>query len=250
MTKTETEDERLQRLSKGRAEKPLPKRFYKDVQVSKENRILLDGRSVKTPLKAVLQLPNRRLADAVAAEWTAQADVINPALMPLTKLANTAIDRATSERIHVVNEIVQYAASDLVLYRADKPEKLVSLQQQHWNPVLDWAQASLDAKFESTAGIVHKTQDERALSALRANVETRDPWRLTAIYLLTTLSGSALLALMLEQNAATPEAIWSAAHVDEDFQVSQWGEDWEARLRRDGRRREFDGLVQFLSLLD
>jgi chaperone required for assembly of F1-ATPase len=155
MTKTETEDERLQRLSKGRAEKPLPKRFYKDVQVSKENRILLDGRSVKTPLKAVLQLPNRRLADAVAAEWTAQADVINPALMPLTKLANTAIDRATSERIHVVNEIVQYAASDLVLYRADKPEKLVSLQQQHWNPVLDWAQASLDAKFESTAGIVH-----------------------------------------------------------------------------------------------
>jgi chaperone required for assembly of F1-ATPase len=249
MTKTETEDERLQRLSRGRVERPLPKRFYKKVQVSEENRILLDSRGVKTPLKAVLQLPNRRLADAVAAEWKAQADVINPALMPLTKLANTAIDRATSERTHVVNEIVQYAGSDLILYRAEQPEKLVSLQQQHWDPVLAWVQKTLDAKFESIAGIVHKAQEESALSALRVAVESRDPWHLTPLYLLTTLTGSALLALMFEQKAASPEAIWSAAHVDEDFQVSQWGEDWEAKLRRNARRREFDGLVQFLSLL-
>ncbi len=250
MTKTETEQERLERLMKDRIERPLPKRFYKDVQVSEENRILLDGRGVKTPLKATLQLPNRRLAEAVAAEWAAQTEVINPALMPLTKLANTAIDRATSERPHVVNEIVQYAGSDLVLYRADKPEKLVALQQQHWDPALAWAQTTLDAKFESIAGVVHKMQDESALTALRVAVENKGAWRLTALYLLTTLTGSALLALMLEQNAATPDTIWSAAHVDEDFQVSQWGEDWEAKLRRDSRRRDFDGLVQFISLLD
>jgi chaperone required for assembly of F1-ATPase len=250
MTRTETEDERFQRLSKGRADRPLPKRFYKAAQVSGENRILLDGRGVKTPLKATVQLPNRTLAEAVAAEWSAQIDVINPALMPLTKLANTAIDRATAERTHVINEIQQYAASDLVLYRADKPEKLVSLQQQNWNPVLDWAQAALDARFESVVGIVHKAQDERALAALRVAVESKDAWHLTAIYLLTTLTGSALLALMLEQKVATAESIWAAAHVDEDFQVSQWGEDWEAKLRRDGRRREFDALVQFLSFLD
>lgn len=235
---------------KDRVERPLPKRFYKDVQVSEENRILLDGRSVKTPLKAALQLPNRRLADAVAAEWTAQVDVVNPALMPLTQLANTAIDRATTERIHVVNEIAQYAGSDLVLYRADKPEKLVALQQQHWDPAVAWAKTAIGVKFESVTGIVHQAQDESALAALRTVVENRNPWRLTALYLLTTLTGSALLALMLEQNAASPEKIWSAAHVDEDFQVSQWGEDWEAKLRRDARRREFDGLVHFLSLLD
>jgi len=250
MTRTETEHERLERLMKDRIERPLPKRFYKDVQVSEENRILLDGRGVKTPLKAVLQLPNRKFADAVAAEWVAQVDVINPALMTLTKLANTAIDRATAERPHVINEILQYAGSDLILYRAEQPEKLVTLQQRHWNPVLAWVQKALDAKFVSVPGIVHKTQDEKALTALSVAVEKRDAWHLTALYLLTTLTGSALLALMLEQNAATPEAIWSAANVDEDFQVSQWGEDWEAKLRRDARRRDFDGLVQFLALLD
>jgi chaperone required for assembly of F1-ATPase len=205
---------------------------------------------VKTPLKATLQLPNRELAEAVAEEWSAQAEVVNPALMPLTKLANTAIDRATTERIHVVNEIVQYAGSDLVLYRADRPEKLVTRQQQQWNPVIAWATTALDAKFEAVPGIVHKAQDEAALTALRIVVERRNPWHLTALYLLTTLTGSALLALMLEQKAATAEQVWSAAHVDEDFQASQWGEDWEAKLRRDARRREFNGLVQFLALLD
>lgn len=249
MTKTEAEHERLERLMKDRVERPLPKRFYKKAQVSDLNQILLDGRVVKTPLKATLQLPGRGLAEAVAAEWAAQTDVINPAVMPLTRLANTAIDRAASERAHIVNEIVQYAGSDLVLYRADRPEKLLELQMRHWNPVLDWARTALDARFQPATGIVHKAQDERALASLRAIVESRDSWRLTALYLLSTLTGSALLALMLERNAAVPEEIWSAAHVDEDFQVSQWGEDWEAKLRRDARRREFDGLVQFLSLL-
>lgn len=235
---------------KDRAERPLPKRFYKSVQVSDRNQILLDGRSVKTPLKATLQLPNRGLAEAVAAEWAAQTDVINPAVMPLTRLANTAIDRATSERAHIVNEIVQYAGSDLILYRAGQPESLLELQTRHWDPVLTWSQAALDAKFQPATGIVHKAQDERALATLRAVVESRDSWRLTALYLLTTLTGSALLALMLERNAATAEPVWDAAHVDEDFQASQWGEDWEAKLRRDARRREFDGLVYFLSFLD
>jgi chaperone required for assembly of F1-ATPase len=250
MTRPETENDRLERLLKNRAGRPLPKRFYKAVQVSDDNGILLDGREVKTPLKAVLKLPNRRLAKTVADEWAAQVDVINPALMPLTKLANTAIDRATSERKHVLDEIVNYAGSDLVLYRAGTPEKLVALQQQHWDPVLAWAAVTLNARFESVPGIVHKSQDPGALATLRAVVEGRDPWRLTALYLLTTLTGSALLALMLEENAATSDTVWAAAHIDEAFQISQWGEDWEAKARREARHREFDGLVQFLSLLD
>lgn len=234
---------------KDRAERPLPKRFYKDVQVSDQNQILLDGRVVKTPLKATLQLPNHGLAEAVAAEWAAQTDVINPALMTLTRLANTAIDRAASERAHIVNEIVQYAGSDLVLYRASQPEKLLELQTRHWDPVLTWSQAVLNAKFQPATGLVHKAQDEAALSAFRVAVESSDAWRLTTLYLLTTLIGSALLALLLEREAARPDEIWAAAHVDEDFQASQWGEDWEAKLRRDARRREFDGLVQFLTFL-
>jgi chaperone required for assembly of F1-ATPase len=250
MTRTESREERFERLAKDRFVRPLPKRFYKNVQVSEENRILLDGRGVKTPLRAALQLPNRKLAEAVAAEWAAQQEVVNPALMPLTKLANTAIDRAASERSHVVSEIVQYAGSDLVLYRATEPDRLAQAQKEYWDPVLGWARQALGARFEAVAGIIHKPQGEAALGAVRAAVESHDPWRLTALYLLTTLTGSALLALMLEQKAAPAETVWSAAHVDEDFQISRWGEDWEARLRRDARRREFDGLVQFLSLLE
>jgi chaperone required for assembly of F1-ATPase len=246
MTRPEAENERLERLLKDRAGRPLPKRLYKAVQVSDDNRILLDGRGVKTPLKVTLQLPNRKLAEVVAAEWAAQVDVINPALMPLTKLANTAIDRAMSERQHVLDEIVNYAGSDLILYRAAAPERLVALQHEHWDPVLTWAATVMNARFEPVPGIVHKSQDQGALAALRAVVEGRDQWRLTALYLLTTLTGSALLSLMLERDAISPEAMWAAAHVDEDFQISQWGQDWEAKASR----REFDGLVHFLSLLD
>lgn len=250
MTRNETEAERLDRLARDRVERPLPKRFYKDVQVSDDNRILLDGRGVKTPLKAPLQLPNRRLADAVAAEWMAQVDVINPALMPLTKLSNTAIDRATAERQHVIDEIVQYANSDLVLYRASEPENLVALQAELWDPVLKWAANKHGMVFHPVSGITHRAQDAEALARLRAGISALDNWRLTAAYLLTTLTGSALLAVMLEQGAVTPETCWAAANLDEDFQVSQWGEDWEARLRREARGREFNGLVQFLGLLE
>ena len=128
----------------------MPKRFYKDVSVGDDRTILLDGRSVKTPMKTILTLPTVTLAEAVADEWRAQEKVINPALMPLTKLANTAIDRVGTERPHVAGEVVAFAANDLVCYRAGGPSELVTLQARHWNPVLHWAQAALDAAFKST----------------------------------------------------------------------------------------------------
>jgi chaperone required for assembly of F1-ATPase len=251
MTKTmtdETPDERMRRIITSPIERKLPRKFYKSVEVSEANAILLDGRSVKTPMKNVLALPNRALADAVAAEWLAQVKVIDPEIMPITRLANTALDRATAEREHVLAEIVEYAGSDLVCYWTDRPPELVSLQRKHWQPVLDWANTTLPAEFRNATSITHIAQDEASLAAVRRRAEALDHWQLTGVYILMTLLGSSLLALQL-QAGCDPDAAWAAAHVDEDYQISNWGNDDEAVLRRKGRRREFDGLVQFFRLL-
>ena len=172
----ETEDQRWERLSRDRIHRPLLKRFYKSVTVTEQFGIALDGRNVKTPLKASLVLPNRALADAVAAEWDGQVDVINPHAMPLTKLANTALDRAVAERSKILAEIVEFAGSDLVCYRANSPEELVSLQNQHWNPVIAWATSGLNASFETINTITHKRQSAAALHALEAHIVALDPF--------------------------------------------------------------------------
>jgi chaperone required for assembly of F1-ATPase len=246
----ETEDERYQRIVTERLVRPLPKRFYKTVTVSEAHGILLDGRTVKTPLKAVLALPNAALAEAVAAEWRAQDKLINPISMPMTKLANTAIDRATAERASVVKEIVDYAGSDLVCYWAATPPELVQRQSQHWQPIVDWAGIALDAKFKVARGITHVPQSKEALAAVQRFAEAQDQWRLTALFLLTTLTGSTLLACKLLAGAMTADEAWAAAHVDEDYQIENWGLDWEAEQRLTSRRNEFNGLVRFVSLLD
>lgn len=245
----ETADERMTRLITDKMVKPLRKRFYKTVSIATDNAILLDGRGVKTPLKAKLMLPNAAMAEAVAEEWRVQTTAIDPALMPLTKLANTAIDRATTERQMVVDEIVNYAGTDLVCYRAAEPETLVARQYAHWQPVLDWAAKDIAAAFKTATGISHVAQAAHAVSRLRAHVEKFDAWQLTGAYLLTTLSGSALLALMLQAGAISADAAWVAANVDEDFQIEKWGEDWEATQRRQSRKNEFDGLVKYFDLL-
>ncbi len=244
----ETPDERMRRIITSPIERKLPRKFYKSVEVSDTNAILLDGRSVKTPMKNALKLPNRALAEAVAAEWIAQVKVIDPELMPITKLANTALDRATAEREHVLHEIVEYAGSDLVCYWADRPPELVRLQRKHWQPVLDWANAELPAQFIHASSITHIAQDEASLAAVLRRAEALDHWQLTGAYIVMTLLGSSLLAFQL-QAGCDPDAAWAAAHVDEDYQISNWGDDAEAVLRRKGRRREFDGLVKYFKLL-
>ena len=245
----ETPDGRMKRLITGQFQKALPRRFYKIVEVSANNAVLLDGRSIKTPLKATLALPTLALASAVAAEWAAQVDVINPTTMPLTKLANTAIDRATSERQVILSEIVDYAGTDLVCYFATTPETLVQKQKHHWLPVLDWARNQLGATFAVAHGISHVAQTPDAIAAYRLHISALSAWRLTGVYVLTTLTGSALLSAMLEKNAISAANAWAATHVDEDFQIAHWGEDEEAKARRSGRHREFEGLVHYLELL-
>ena len=144
---TETEDQRFERLSRDRIQRPLPKRFYKSVTVTEQLGIALDGRSVKTPLKAPLVLPTRALAEAVAAEWDAQIEVINPHAMPLTKLANTAIDRAIAEKSKITAEILEFAGSDMVCYRAESPAGLVLRQTTHWDPIIAWAKVGPESQF-------------------------------------------------------------------------------------------------------
>lgn len=224
------------------------RRFYKTVTVTEDSGIALDGKPVRTPMKAPLRLPGKALAEAVAAEWEAQGTEINPALMPLTRLANTAIDRVSRERSKIVAEASAYANSDLVCYRADRPPDLVARQSAAWDPVLDWARTALDAPFTVTAGVMHQPQPEAALNAFAAAVAALDEFELAAFHTLMTLTGSALIAMMLVRRAVSPEEAWRIAHVDEDYQAEFWGEDDEARARRASRREEFMASCRFLSL--
>jgi chaperone required for assembly of F1-ATPase len=246
---TETADERWERLSRDRIVRPLPKKFYSLATVTDEQGIALDGRVVKTPMKSKLILPSQALADAVAAEWNAQVDVINPAAMPLTKLANTAIDRAGGERDFVAGQVVEFSGSDMVCYRAGEPEALAILQASAWDPVLRWAEVDMGVQFKVVTGVIHQAQDAATVEAVKKHVAGLDEFRLTVAHNLTTLTGSALLGLMLVANKITPDAGWQAAHVDEDFQIAVWGTDEEAAQRRVWRKTDFDGSLQFLNLL-
>jgi chaperone required for assembly of F1-ATPase len=231
----------------------LPKRFYKNVGIKDEGEggaeLLLDGKTVRTPGKALLALPARALADAVAEEWRAQRERIDPATMPLTKLANSAIDGVKGREQAVIDDIVKYAGSDLMCYRAEAPEGLVAAQAKHWDPVLAWAKATLNAPLKLSEGVVHVAQPQASLERIRAELERFDAFSLAALHVMTTLTGSALLALAVARGRLTPEEGWKAAHVDEDFQISQWGEDEEAARRRVHRWRDFDASARLIALL-
>lgn len=244
----ETADQRWERLSRDRIHRPLPKRFYKSVAVTDQLGIALDGRSVKTPLKDALALPNRALAEAVAAEWDAQVEVINPHAMPLTKLANTAIDRAIPERAIIAAEILQFAGSDMVCYRAEAPDGLVLRQTAHWDPVVVWARSDLNADFATVNTITHKRQSPAALKAMETHIMSLGPFSFVAVHNLTTLTGSALLAAMAASGKIPLDAAWLAANVDEDWQIETWGKDAEATARRAGRFNEFSACVRFVNL--
>lgn len=227
------------------------RRFYKQVAVTGTAApfaIALDERTLRTPLKRPLDLPTRPLAEAIAAEWDAQEQKIEPHKMPLTKLANTALDRVASDKDRIIGEIVDFAGSDLVCYRAANPPDLVERQARIWQPVLDWARASFQGEFQATEGILHIAQPQASLAAMRGFLATKSPWALTALHNMTTLTGSALISAMACEKDLPPAEAWLAAHVDEDFQIEQWGWDEEARHRRDFRKREFDTCLRFCEL--
>jgi chaperone required for assembly of F1-ATPase len=220
----------------------LPKRFYKEAGVEDRDglfRLTLDGRTAKTPSKVALAVPTRGLAEALAQEWGEQGDEIDPSLMPITRIVNTAIDGVTSRQAEVVDDLVRYAGSDLVYYRASEPERLVEAQDAAWTPVLAWAREQHGARFVLAEGVMHVSQPEEAIAAIRRAVEGIDsPIALAALHVMTTLSGSILIALAHVEGALDVDQAWSAAHADELYQESVWGQDYEAMERR--RRREAD----------
>jgi chaperone required for assembly of F1-ATPase len=220
----------------------LRKRFYQRAHVSEPSEsgfaVLLDGRPVKTPARHDLAAPTRALAEALAAEWNAQQDVIDPARMPLTRLVNAIIDAVTSAPAPVAEEVAKYLSSDLLFYRAETPAGLVARQGQHWDPVLDWARETLGARFVLAQGVMHVAQPDEAITAARQAIpadpsNAKEIWRLGAIASITALTGSALLALAMAHGALDADAAWQAAHVDEDWQMQQWGRDALTLERRD-----------------
>ena len=235
----------------------LSKRFYKSAQAGEGGDdgflVLLDGKPVRTPARNPLAAPTRTLAQAIAREWDAQVAIVDPTTMPLTRLANAIIDGVGERHAAVAAEIVQYLGSDLLCYRADVPEGLVAQQSQVWDPVLAWARDDLGARFVLAEGVVHVAQPREAIEAARRVIpadanDVKEIWRLGALSSIVTLTGSALLALALSEDAIEPEAAWAAAHVDEDWQMSQWGRDEMALARRAYRRGEFDAAVSVLQL--
>src|SRR5580704_13789042 len=194
----------------------LPRRFYATVAtaaVADGYAVRLDDKPVRTPARRVLAAPTLALAEAIAAEWQAQKDVIDPAKMPLTRLANAIIDGVADEPLPVAEEIGKYLASDLLFYLAASPPGLVERQARHWDPILAWARQALGADFKLAQGVVYVAQPEAALTAARAAIPG-DPWRLGAVHTVTTLTGSALIALALARGQLTADEAWQAANVD------------------------------------
>lgn len=217
----------------------LPKRFYTSVEIVEDGdgfAVRLDGRPVRTPARSLLSLPSRGVAEAVAQEWRDQRDVINPATMPVTRLANTVIDGIASNAEPIRQDLARYAETDLLAYRAEGPERLVARQAERWDPIVRWAEEEIAALIAVGQGVIYVVQPAETVAALRARLDREvDAFRIGALHQATTLTGSLLLALALASGRLNAAAVWSLAHLDEDWNIEQWGEDDEARARRDAR---------------
>ena len=237
--------------------KKLPKRFYKQaeaVETPDGFGLALDGRPARTPGGNALATPVKELSEAVAAEWNAVAEFIDPTAMPITRIVNSALDGVTRETDAVAAEIVKYAGSDLLLYRAGDPASLVKAQANAWDPIIAWAREAFGARFVLGEGVMFVTQPDHVDPAMRravaqavGNGPTR-VLRLAALSVLTTLTGSALLALAVALGRLDLREAWGAAHADEDFQMAAWGQDAEALERRARRWTEAEAAGRILAL--
>lgn len=222
--------------------KPLPKRFYTEVSVvegEEGHAVHLDGRAVKTPAKNSLSVPTAKLAELLRDEWANQVDVIDPRTMPVTRLVNTAIDGIAADPQAVFEDILRFSSSDMLCYRADQPEGLVARQIERWDPVIDWAANVLGARFLLIEGIMPKEQPKEAIAAFAVTLRKYDtPIELASLHTVTSLTGSAILALAFAEGEVTLEEAWSLAHLDEDWEIEHWGTDAEAEHRRTRRLEE------------
>ncbi len=230
----------------------LRKRFYKEAAVGITDggfAVLLDGRKVRTPKGRALCLPTETLAQAIASEWGAQGDKIEPASMPLMQLAATAIDRVADERAALRDALLRYAETDLLCYRAAHPSDLVARQSKLWQPVLDWAALALDAALLTTQGLAPIAQPEQALAALARHLDRLDDWRFTALSAITASTGSALLGMALLEGFLDKGQVIEASQLDEKHQSLLWGADEEAQERLQALADEIGAAEAFLRLL-
>jgi chaperone required for assembly of F1-ATPase len=228
------------------------KRFWKDVSVEREADgwgIRLDGRSVKTPARVSLQVPTIALAEAIADEWCAVGEKIDPRAMPLTGLANAAVDRVAPDRQAFAEGLARYAEADLACYRAEGPRELVARQEKEWDALLDWARRRYDVDFATTCGLIHVGQPTGTVEQLRHAVAALDVFHLAGLSPLVTIGGSLLAGLAVEQRAITADQAWRAVSIDDRWQLDEWGADPEAERALENRRRDFFAAAQFLGLL-
>jgi chaperone required for assembly of F1-ATPase len=228
------------------------KRFWKEVTVEPEDDgwgIRLDGRPVKTPARSPLAVPTERLAEMIAKEWRSVGESIDPRSMPLTGLANAAIDRVAPEREAFAQGLARYAEADLTCYRAEGPRELVERQEKEWNSLLAWARRRFDVEFVTTSGVTHVAQPEGTVKQLNHAVGALEPFHLAGLSPLITIGGSLLAALAILEKAMTPDEALRAISIDERWQLEQWGSDAEAEAALENRRHDFLAAARFLDLL-
>lgn len=226
------------------------KRFWKAANVVEKDgayAVELDGRGVKTPAKQPMWVPTHAMAAAIAEEWDAQVEIINPNTMPVTKTANAAIDKVTVQHAEVAEMLAAYGDSDLLCYRADAPEELIARQNQQWDPMLDWAEEALGARLHPRTGVIHAPQDPVAVEVLSYRTHALDAFELAAFHDLVSLSGSLVLGFAAALDARPADELWTISRLDELWQEEQWGEDEDATalalIKRDAflhAKRMFD----------
>ena len=229
------------------------KRFWKEVVIERVGDgwgVRLDDRPVRTPAQAPLIVPNQSLAEAIAGEWRGAEEYIDPRAMPLTGIANAALDRVSAERQAFAGGLSRYAEADLACYRSEWPPDLVERQARAWDPLLGWARRRYDVDFSTTSGLMHVPQPEATIERLSHAVGSLDSFRLAGLSPLVTIGGSLIAALAMLENAITPEQAWEAVTIDERWQLEQWGSDTEAETMLENRQRDFFAAARFLSLLE
>jgi chaperone required for assembly of F1-ATPase len=225
------------------------KRFYKEVSVASADdgfRVLLDGRPVMTPAKKTLAVPSQILADAIAAEWAAQEETIDPVSMPLLRLADTVIDGIEDNRESVIAAVLRFADNDLLCYRAHQPPDLAQRQREGWDPLLDWAARQYNARLTIADGLNHIDQPPETLAALRAAIANYDAYTLAGLHVLASITGSLVLALAVVEGETSSVHAFQVSRIDENYQIEKWGADSEAEARASNLARELDKAVELI----
>ncbi len=224
------------------------KRFWKEasvVAVGDGFTVHLDGRKLRTPVKSELIVPTRVMAEAIASEWDAQLEKVDPLTMPVTRSANAAIDKVAPMHAEVSALVAAYGGTDLLCYRAESPIELIERQNRAWNPLLEWAADTLSAPLKTGIGIVHVEQDAEVLASLAKRVAEMGAFQLAAFHDLVGMSGSLIIGFATTYKLLPVSDLWRCSRIDEDWQIDKWGEDDEEITTSKGKKMGFEHAARF-----